>query len=259
MKTAACDDPLPECQLPQGTLENGAACAGRSQCKSRYCKLDTSGCGTCQDLVAKGGDCTSPADCAYGQDEVTSCDFASATAATGKCSVWNLAKAGQTCSAQSFCDTQSHCDVPDKNATQGTCLANLDVGKTCDDTRACRPGLVCNKGGKCATKPKEGEACSAIDDCDSGLACDGTCKPVVYVGVRETCNTVRRCARGRCVQPVTTGSNGQATPSGDATCVDPIADGQVCGNDLAQKGMACDLFAQCVGGKCHVEDPSQCK
>ncbi len=257
LKTAKCDDQVPECELPAGTLEDGAPCAGRGQCKSRNCKLDDSGCGVCAKLVAPGGECTAAAECAFGKDEVSSCDYKQG-ASKGTCSVWKLAKAGQTCNAQSFCDPRSHCDVPDKNAKSGTCLANLDLGKTCDDSRACRPGLVC-LAERCSEKPKEGEKCNGLDDCADGLACDGTCKPVVHVGVRETCDTVRRCARGRCVQNVTTGPNGEATPSGDATCVAPLPDGSTCGQELARQGQVCDIFAQCVGGKCRMEDPNACK
>lgn len=256
MKTAACDDELPECDLPAGSLADGEPCAGREQCQSKYCKLDGSGCGKCAPLVAAGGDCTSPADCAAGKDEVTSCD-PQQNSATGKCSVWKVAKAGQTCSAQAFCDVKSHCDVPNKDAKSGTCLANLDVGKTCDDTRACRPGLVCTNN-KCAAKPKEGEACDAIDACADGLACDTTCQQVQYVGVNQKCDSVHRCARGRCVQPVTQDQDGKFTPSGDAYCVDPIADGQPCGDEAAKNGAVCDAFAQCLGGKCVLENPSTC-
>lgn len=257
MKEAACDQEIPECELPPGSLADGEPCAGRAQCQSKYCKLDDSGCGVCAKLVEPGGECLSPADCAIGDNEVASCDYRQGST-KGACSIWKLARANQTCNAETLCDVRSHCDVPDQNAKQGTCLANLDLGKTCDANRACRPGLVCLDE-KCSEKPNEGEACNAIDACADGLACDGTCKPVVYVGVRETCDTVRRCARGRCVQPVTTDQDGKATPAGDATCVDPIPDGAPCGPELAAQGQVCELFAQCLGGRCVLEDPNSCK
>jgi hypothetical protein len=256
LKTAACDDDLPDCELPPGSLADGEPCAGREQCQSRYCKLSVSGCGTCAQLVKPEGECATAADCASGKDEVASCDYKQG-ASTGTCSVWKIVKAGKACNAQAFCDMKSHCDVPDKNAKSGTCLANLDADKPCDDTRACRPGLVCTNH-KCAAKPKEGEPCDAIDACADGLACDGTCKPTTYVGAREKCDTVHRCARGRCVQPVAQDQNGHASPTGDATCVDPIPDGQPCSEEQARSGAVCDAFAQCIGNKCVMETPDAC-
>jgi hypothetical protein len=257
MKKAECDAELTECELPPGSLADGEPCGSRAQCKSRFCNVDSSGCGTCEPLVAAGGACTSPADCAFKKGEITSCDFQSRSE-TGECSVWKVVKAGQTCSAESLCDTHSHCDVADEAATSGTCLANKEKGESCDNSRACRPGFVC-RDQKCSDKPKKGAACDAVDDCADGLACDKTCKPVVYVGGGEQCDLVRRCARGRCVQPVTQSENGQTTAAGDASCVDPLEDGEACGDEEAKKGQACDHFARCIGGKCVLANPGQCQ
>jgi hypothetical protein len=257
MQEASCDEEIKECEVPAGSLADGAGCATRTQCQSKFCKLDNTGCGTCEKLIAEGGTCSSAIDCAAGKDELAGCEFKD-RGPTGKCAVYKVAKSGQTCSAESLCDTKSHCDVADEAATSGKCLANINKGGTCDNSRACRPGLVCQNK-KCAEKPKEGDACDAIDDCADGLACDSTCKPVVYVGAREACDSVHRCARGRCVQPVTQDENGQVKPSGQAACVDPLADGDACGDEQAQQGLVCDVLARCVGGKCILPNPTACQ
>lgn len=210
----------------------------------------------CAPLVAAGGECTAPLDCAYGKDEVVSCDYEGPTP-TGKCSVWKLSKVGEECSAEKFCNIDAHCEVEGENATSGTCVANKGDGGACDNTGQCKLGLVC-RSGKCSPRPKEGESCTALDECADGLGCDKTCKKIVYVGSGEQCGAVRRCERGLCVQRVEEGPDGKAVPAGPATCVDPIADGNACGPEQAKSGLICDHFARCLGGHCVFPDGSFC-
>jgi hypothetical protein len=257
-KTAGCEEALPECDLPPGSLPEGEPCAVRAQCQSRYCKIDSGGCGKCAKAVAPGGACTVPTDCEFGNGEVASCDFKKGST-SGVCSVWKLVKPGETCGTETFCDVGSQCFAAEENATTGTCFENDDVGGGCDDSRTCKAGLACVSG-TCGPRPKEGESCGAmIDDCADGFACDGTCKAVSYVDTGDECDGVRRCVRGRCVQAVTQGPNGQATPTGTAACVAPLADGASCGQEQSDRGVVCDHFARCVGGKCVFPDPARCR
>ncbi|HVH44310.1 MAG TPA: hypothetical protein VM925_18285 [Labilithrix sp.] len=253
--TAACDEIIPECDVPAGSLPDGAPCAVRGQCQSRFCKVDAGGCGTCAPLVEAGGVCSLPTDCAFASNEVASCDYKE-NETTGTCSTWKLVKLGEACGENSFCDTGGHC-ASEQQEGPGSCVANEDVGGPCVDGTSCVPGLVCLSQ-KCAARPKEGEACSAIDDCAEGLACNKTCQKIVYVNSGQECDLVRRCERGRCALKVSaTDENGKPVATEPPTCVSPIADGEPCGpND---QGLACDYFARCVGGKCVFADPAQCK
>jgi hypothetical protein len=257
--TAACDDTITECDQPAGTLADGEPCGSRSQCQSRFCKIDgNSSCGQCAPLVGASGECLAAADCASADGEIASCTATSQNATSGSCKVHKIVGEGATCSADAFCNTKTHCDVANENATSGKCLPNANEGAACDDTRACRTGLVCLSK-KCSARPKEGEACGKVDDCADGLACNQTCKPVTYVGPGDACDGVNRCSRGRCVQPVKQDQNGQTTPAGQATCIDPLPDGNTCSDEMAQKGQLCDIFSRCVNGKCVLPDPTQCK
>jgi hypothetical protein len=252
--TAACDDPLPECDLPPGTLANGAACADRAQCQSRYCKVDGSGCGTCSALVDAGGECLQPTDCAYGQNEVATCQY-DENKPTGKCAKYKLVKIGEACGVDSFCSPGAHCESNQQNGP-GKCVANVEKGGACVDATSCRPGLACIDK-KCVDRPKEGEKCAATDDCADGFACGGTCEKPTYVNSGQSCDNVNRCERGLCIQTQGTDANGQPAPPSPPVCVSPIADGDQCGPN--NYGLACDFFARCVDAKCVFPDPSQCK
>lgn len=254
---AACDAEIPECELPAGTLPDGARCAARSQCQSRFCKLDDTGCGVCAPLVQAGGECTLPVDCAFGKDEIASCDYKGQDP-KGTCSVWKLSKPGEECSAEKFCNMHGHCVAADENAKTGTCVANQEVGGKCANAGECKLGLTC-RDGKCAPRPTEGEPCTTVDECADGLGCAETCKKVVYVRTGEECDAIRRCERGRCVQRVERNANGKTVPTGPATCVDPLADGNACGPEQAQSGLVCDHFARCLGGHCVFADASTCR
>lgn len=251
--TSGCDEVVPECDLPPGTLPVGSPCASRAQCQSRFCKLDDSGCGTCQELVEPDGVCSAPSDCATGEGEIASCDFRGSTATSGTCSIWRLSKLNEPCGNRKICGEGLHC-VPGATEGEGTCRAVQDEGGSCEDTSYCKPGLVC-RSGQCGPRAAEGEACAQGDDCANGLACDGTCRPIYYVRNGETCDVANRCERGRCVATV---SEGQERPN-HGTCVAPIPDGEACGPQQAAKGLVCDFFARCSGGKCVFPDPSQCQ
>ncbi len=197
-----------------------------------------------------------PTDCAFGDGEIASCDF-EGQSQKGTCSVWKLSKPGEECSAEKFCNVRSHCVTESEDAKSGKCEANKEEGGACDNSGACRLGLVC-RSGKCSRRPTEGESCTNVDECADGLGCDKTCKKVVYVGSGQECDAIRRCERGRCVQRVEKGKDGKAVPAGPATCVDPLADGNACGPEQAQTGLICDHFARCLGGHCVLPDASAC-
>ncbi len=255
-KSAACDAKIPECELPAGTLPDGAPCGARSQCQSRFCMLDETGCGKCAPQIKAGGPCLLASDCATADGEIASCDF-DGKSMVGTCSVHKLVKSGEECSAQNFCNIGAHCDVATKDAKSGKCVANQGEGGGCDDTLACQLGLVC-RSGKCSRRPTEGQACTAYDECAEGLGCDKTCQKVVYVKSGEECNGVRRCERGVCLQRVEQKEDGKVVPSGPATCMDALADGNACGIDQLKSGLVCDHFARCLGGHCVLPDATAC-
>jgi hypothetical protein len=252
---AACDAIVKECELPPGGLADGAACAVRSQCQSRFCKLDGSGCGTCTQLLKPGDVCTAPTDCAFGDNEVATCEYAQQNSTTGKCAVWQLVGVGKQCGTNTFCSPGSHCESKSQNGP-GTCVADLAEGGTCVDSTSCTPGLACVDK-KCAALLGEGDSCSSFDDCGGGLACEETCQKPTYVNSGQECDALRQCGRGICFQPQNKDQNGAPVAGGNALCVAPIADGDPCGpND---QGQVCDFFAQCIGGKCIFGDPTVCK
>ena len=256
--TAACDEEVPECDLPEGTLPDGAPCAVRGQCRSRFCKVtDKGGCGTCAPRVDPGGACTAPTDCAIGKSEIASCDFRG-NGDTGTCSTWKLESVGGACGTDGFCGFGAYCPAPETEGGPGRCEALKGEGDACSSSFMCKGELVC-AGGACGPRPDKGGACEGVTDCAGGLACgsDGTCQEIVYVTTGQECDAVRRCERGRCVQQVMQGEDGQPTATGPATCVAPLADGDACGpND---QGLACDHFARCVGGRCVLSDPAACQ
>ncbi|HVJ93878.1 MAG TPA: hypothetical protein VM580_29010 [Labilithrix sp.] len=255
LASARCDDVLRECELPPGSLKNGEACAVRAQCQSRFCKLEDGACGRCAPLVKEGGECTVPTDCDVGKGEIASCDFVGRNP-TGTCSVWKLGKAGDACGETQLCDFGMHCEASSADSRTGTCAENTGKGSPCSTSASCRAGFVCIDE-KCSARPEEGETCSAINECANGLACDKTCKKFTYVGTGQECDATRQCDRGRCVQAVTGGANGQPTPAGVATCIAPLEDGQSCGPN--NQGFACDHFARCIGGVCVLADPARCQ
>lgn len=252
---AACDAIVKECELPPGKLPDGAACGVRAQCASRFCKIDAGACGTCAPLVKAGEACTNPTDCAYGENEVASCEYPDDKATAGKCVVWKLVGVGAACGVDSFCQPDAHCEW-ERQDGPGKCVKNAEKGAACTDATSCRPGLACIDK-KCADRVGEGEACSNYDDCGAGLACGQTCQKPTMVNSGQECGALRHCSRGVCFQKQGQGENGQAVAAEPPMCVAPISDGEACGPN--SDGLVCDYFSRCSAGKCVFPDPSQCK
>jgi len=254
LSTASCSGGEVDCELVGGTLEDGAACAESYQCRSGACKTEPgSSCGRCAPKVPIGGDCTSSANCVEG----AACAFD--TSDRGKCVALKLAKAGEKCSSSGDevvrCDSGLECSF---TSGELTCKAPGGAGADCSSRFDCTDGLRCVDN-KCAAGLGEGATCT-LDECAKGLDCskEKKCARIVYVKGGEECDSTRRCDRGTCLgSSVTTGPGGTVIQPGK--CVDPLPDGAACSSEPTADEPRCDVFAECIGGKCTLADPAQCK
>ena len=245
------------CKLTGGTLEDGAPCGEGFQCKSGACKTAPGGqCGTCSPRVAVGGDCTSSAQCVDGAE----CQLGAGD--SGTCVTVKIAKAGESCASDSGelvrCEPGTDCSF---GSSEPTCKTPSPAGADCTSGGDCEGTLKC-VAGKCSTGLGEGAECQ-FGECAKGLACgnDKKCARIAIVKTGEECDDlVRRCERGTCNgSQITSGTDGQlqATPG---RCVDPLPDGAACTDRNEDEDAAsCDSLAECIGGKCTVADPAQCK
>lgn len=242
-----------DCDVTGGTLDDGAACGEDYQCKGGACNTEPgSSCGKCAQRIAIGGECTRSSRCVEG----ASCIFGGRE--TGKCVAVKIAKVGERCSSSSdeivHCDTGLTCSF---GSGEPTCKAPGGAGSDCRSRSECASDLRCVKD-KCAAGLPEGADCE-LNECAKGLACsrEKKCAPVVLVKVGDECDATRRCDRGSCKgQSFTTGPDGTTITPGK--CVDPLRDGAACTED-SREAPDCDTFAKCVGGKCTLPDPAQCK
>jgi hypothetical protein len=255
------------CSDVTGTLDDGAPCAEGFQCKGGSCKKasDSSTCGTCATAAAVGQPCDESASQACAKGSIC---VGTGNAGTGKCVAETISKAGEPCESDSpdkfyRCDTGLRC----KNASSGTtvsatCQPLGKTGDSCESRIDCETGLVCSAG-KCAAALAEGASCT-LDECGKGLGCNPDtkkCAAQVLAKIGEDCDEIYRvCETGVCsgLGSTSTGSGNGAPPTTTITpgkCVTPIPDGGECTKD----GPPCDTFANCVNGKCVLEDPSTCK
>lgn len=253
LQGASCNDSEElDCEITGGTLEDGAPCGERYQCKGGACLKDPgASCGKCAQRSPIGGACKSSGDCVDDATCVT-------TDGSGKCVAVKIAKAGEDCMGTRGeavrCDSGLRCST-DTNGR--TCKPAGAAGADCTSRLDCANELKCvNK--KCAAGLAEGADCN-LDECGQGLECnkDKKCARIVYVKAGEECDATRRCERGSC-----NGASIEAGPGGTVVkpgkCVDPLPDGAAC-NAEDEDAPSCDVFAECVGGKCTVDDPAQCK
>jgi len=258
VQAASCDgaDDF-DCELTGGTLEDGAPCGESYQCKGGACRTAPGEtCGKCAQRVPIGGDCTSSSECVEG----AGCLQGSGD--TGKCVAEKIAKAGEKCSGEGGelvrCDAGLSCSF---TGGELTCKAPGAAGADCSSRLDCLNDLRCVKG-KCADGLAEGGDCTFGSECAKGLDCsrDKKCARVVYVKAGEECDSTRRCERGSCRgMQVTLGPNG-TTEVKPGKCVDPLPDGAACSESSEDEDApSCDVFAECIGGKCTVVDPATCK
>ncbi|MGZ3421985.1 MAG: hypothetical protein ACXVEF_18070 [Polyangiales bacterium] len=162
------------------------------------------------------------------------------------------ATAGTTCTDVLGCGSGLAC-------VGGKCAAIVDVGGTCDATTPCAWSSDC-VAAKCVMRGHEGDACDPMlttaGRCLThlGLVCDQTkkqCVKVAAAAVGSPCDLVAGvrigCADGAiCVH---------SSPT-DAKCVAAVEDGGDCDSSTFE---LCRAPAECVGGKCVVQDPALCK
>lgn len=249
-----------------GTLDDGAACAIGTECKSGDCQISTSGldddggaaptCGKCKAAVADGADCSNGGVCVTGD----TCVYSSQDGGfSGVCQKKTApGGAGATCTTADDCKSPNYCSFG-TNET-GTCTAPAASGETCGSNNECAAGLVCTgqTSRTCGQPVGEGGACFS-GECAAGLACDyssNTCAKIQFGAAGATCDGVTlRCSRGECKIAATSGGDGGSVPT-TGVCPTIIADGQPC--DDTSTTTTCDEFASCVNGTC-VLVPAACK
>lgn len=234
---------LPKCELPNGTLDDGAPCSSGEQCKSGSCGGGGSICGTCQPRVPVGGDCSAPLPvCVKG----ALCD---PTTKTCKAIVHN--GEGSTCVPGNgeLCDSGLYCDLG-----TSSCEERRPLGAACGGTAPCQIGLICAETTRTCIGPRtkvvEGRACGLSAgwvECDTNLMCEPsseTCVRIQWVAPGGDCSApAALCDHGFCNQTT-------------KKCPALIADGQPCNPDLST-GM-CERFAGCIDGKCQLRETAVC-
>ena len=247
-----------DCELTGGTLEDGAACGESYQCKSGACKTEpSSSCGKCAPRAAIGEPCTG--DGSY--ECVDGAECLSDSSSGGKCVAVKIAKAGEACSAPGEivrCETGLECSF---EGNTPVCTAPGGAGADCDSSGDCQSDLRCIAN-KCAAPLAAGAECK-FDECGKGLGCstEKKCAPYVAMKAGEACDLTRVCERGHCAGlQFGPGSEPGELAVVPGKCVDPLPDGAACTDDDEDDNAArCDIFAECIGGKCTPADPAQCK
>lgn len=190
---------LAECSIT-GAIDDGAACRYGPQCKSGYCKITTGVCGNCVTPAARGGACTTNADCAAAllcaknQTCQPAADVGGACDDTHPCALGTACIGGQ-CKTPgalgSDCDPalggvdcdyyqQLYCQGTSKKCTQ---YKVVKAGQPCtvpNDAIVCEAGGGCLNG-TCAAAGTGGTLCDPTKGitCAYPLTCDsGTCRVV---------------------------------------------------------------------------------
>lgn len=238
------DAPPKACELPPGTLEEGAACTLDHQCASATCKRPIVGepgaaslarCGTCAARVPLGRPCLSSDLCAVGS-----------VCSNGDCTEIVPAGEGGSCAVPATpCAPGLRCTA-DK-----TCVPYGADGAPCAAENDCLPSLTCYRG-VCGLAMQEGEPCGDVGQCAAGLGCNPetrTCAPVVLAGTDEACDgLVILCAVGDCEVP---------RRQRMGTCVAPAADGAACVAGASSGG--CDVGAFCTESVCELAGSATCR
>lgn len=249
VRNASCtldSDDLPQCDFPNGTLADGAACNSGEQCKSGACTKMSSGtgssaCGVCAARVAIGGDCSTNPRCV----EDATCSSTSKT-----CVAMIRNGVGGSCDGAKYeyCQSGLYCESATK-----ICKERLPAGAACTSSTPCQSGLTCNATSKTCVAPTsvgEGQTCGGTTfiRCASGLACEPTsskCVKITWVAPLGDCSAFgSQCEHGSC-------------SSTTKKCPALIADGQPCTSDRATG--VCNDFASCIDGKCQLPGTTVCK
>ncbi len=172
-----------------GQAEVGASCGLGIETfvcgEGSECVLGLDFCGTCEPVVALGGECGADARCA-----------ATSRCEEGECVLRGLP--GDDCTDRSECNVGLSC--PD-----GICRGReiVAVGDSCDQERRCPYASVC-AGGICEEQQLLSEPCASPGWCASGW-CDssGRCAPLKPEGQPCDINTecIGSCSGGFCVGP----------------------------------------------------------
>ncbi len=256
------------CSTFMGSLTAGAACGASVQCASSYCKVPSvqssgttaTACGVCADKIAIGQPCNQEMGdtCVKG----AICSQASSGTGSGTCKAQIVNDVGGAClgTDNATCKDDLRCDYTTKK-----CTALVAAGGTCKSDPDCATTLVCGSNLTCAQPMAEGAACTVPVDgfaptgCARNATCSSTtktCTSSTLVDAGGVCDyaTKHYCRVGSCNTSV-----GDAGSSGPPTGICPtiIADGQAC--NATAKDTTCDAYADCIGGKCTLFDPSSCK
>ena len=159
----------------------GAACGFQKQCASGRCSVDDHHveCGFCLDERKLGESCV-------GLDQ--SCTR-SAVCEKGICQT-HRSVLGESCivggKGGDPCDDDFYCNSPP--GEQGTCVAPVAVGGSCELSSRCVKGAYCDESGVCAIPPAD--SC-VLRPCGAGSFCDAhkTCR-VATLRAGERCGIV---------------------------------------------------------------------
>jgi hypothetical protein len=222
--------PLPACEAPAGTRDDGAPCVAPVQCRSLFCKQRGSGCGVCAPRAELGDVCSTDQWCVGGAH----CDGATMTcvplvisASGGPCS-----ESGQQCEPGTFCNV-------------GACQPPAQAGESCE-TVQCAQWMRCDPNGRTCYLPEvagEGQPCGsgAKAVCGPGLICGDKPETCVRMKLIEPGGDCGRdysvCRQGEC----------QTDELGARRCPTVIAEGGACPTDWSAD---CAVGAMCVDGQC---------
>lgn len=200
----------------EGTVHAGGECAIDDECISRHC--DTAGGETCPTGTCAGD--TPPVRGQIGSacETTSDCDDAYCDSTSKTCQAF-LAD-GATCTSDTQCE-HYYC--------MGTCQPIVDEGEACTSESQCR--LLqdnCNSQHVCTSGVATGAACAASADCRRADYCQAsteTCQPRPVKG--QSCQDTQACLDGSLCDDTN-------------TCVDRLADGEVC-----------DVDSQCENHNCN--------
>lgn len=155
--------------------------------------------------------------------------------------------AGETCSLGpkggdlDECDDELFC--AGKPGEQGTCLARIPVGGSCQLLRAgCVSGAVCSSSGTCTIPPPN--SC-VLRSCEAGFFCDAaqTCQPATLPPGAECGIVDGEFIDNACQPGFVCGSlefpEGGGGPATVTTCLPPPGAGEVCIAGQCAEGLFC--------------------
>jgi hypothetical protein len=195
-----CNEAVPECEFPTGSIGNGLPCASYVQCESGYCTGSSGACGVCapNPYGEAGADCTSHSQCTTNLD-----------CFEGQCTP--KSEEGGPCGSNRGCSIA----VRESGALvciDETCQVVGLLGDPCHEASG---AMICGAGTACSGETcvplvlaEEGEPCGVFEDevvdCKGGICWTqdldtGVVECVTWAGPAEPCDKVRgfeRCATG---------------------------------------------------------------